>query len=222
MKILGVRVDNLTINQVLEKIEGFLADGRQHYIVTLNPEFLVKAQKDQSFKQILNQADLALPDGIGLIFAAWFLGQSLKQRIAGVDLMEKICQKAAQNGWPVCLIGGQSDIAQKAGANLKKKYPGLEINQNNPKILFVALGAPKQEKWIVENLKNIPSVKLAIGVGGSFDFISGQVRRAPRLIRFLGLEWLWRLMRQPWRIKRIFRAIIIFPWLVLKHGFNQD
>lgn len=219
MEILGVKIDNLTIDEVLEKVEGFLTDDQQHYIVTPNPEFLVRAQKDKEFRKILNQADLAVPDGVGLIFAAWFLGQSLKQRISGVDLMERICQEAVQKKWPIFLLGAQPGIAQKATLNLKKDYPGLEISQNSPKILFVALGMPKQEKWIVNNLKKMSSVKLAIGVGGSFDFISGQVRRAPGLIRSLGLEWLWRFIRQPWRIKRILRAVIIFPWLVLKSRY---
>ena len=119
-------------------------------------------------------------------------------------------------------MGADPGIAQEAGANLQKRYPGLEINQNNSKILFVALGMPKQEKWIHQNLKSMPSVKLAMGVGGSFDFISGRIRRAPRLIRSLGLEWAYRLFYQPWRIKRIFKAVIVFPWLVLKHGSNQN
>ena len=96
VEILGVKIDNLAMDKALQKIEGFLTDGRQHYIVTPNPEFLVLAQKDEKFRQILNQADLVVPDGVGLIFASWFLGRPLKQRIAGTDLMEKICQKAAQ------------------------------------------------------------------------------------------------------------------------------
>ncbi len=221
-KILGIKVDNLTMEKALRKVEGFLEDGQQHYIVTPNPEFLVQAQKDQEFKTILNQADLALPDGIGLILAARFLGRPLKQKVAGTDLMEKICRRAAQKKWPVFLMGGQAGVAQKAGENLKKKYQGLEILSaedvtfGRPAILFVAFGAPKQEKWIVQNLRKMPSVKLAMGVGGAFDFMAGRVRRAPKLFQRFGLEWLWRLFCQPWRIKRIFKAVVVFPWLVIK------
>ena len=223
MEILGVKIDNLTTEKALQKIEGFLEDGQQHYIVTPNPEFLVQAQKDQEFKRTLNQADLALPDGIGLILAARFLGQPLKQKITGTDLMEKICQRAAQKKWPVFLIGGQAGVARKAGENLKKRYQGLEILAvedvpfGQPAILFVAFGAPKQEKWIVQNLKKMPSVKLAMGVGGAFDFMAGRIRRAPKLFQRLGLEWLWRLFCQPRRAKRIFRAVVKFPWLVIKN-----
>jgi N-acetylglucosaminyldiphosphoundecaprenol N-acetyl-beta-D-mannosaminyltransferase len=247
MKILGVQIDNLTMAEALQRVEGFLADGQQHYIVTPNPEFLIKAQQDEEFRKILNQADLAIPDGIGLIFASWFLGQPLKERITGVDLMERICQKAAQKKWLVFLLGGKKGIAEKAANNLRKKYPGLEIEQisfgelenfdsvnlsliepdeilltnKRPAVLFVALGASKQEKWIVQNLKKMPSVKLAMGVGGAFDFVAGRVRRAPKFLQQLGLEWFWRLCCQPWRIKRIFNAVIKFPWLVIKSAKKE-
>ena len=221
VEILGVKIDNLTMEEALQKIEGFLTDGRQHYIVTPNPEFLVLAQKDEKFRQILNQADLAVPDGIGLIFASWFLGRPLKQRIAGTDLMERICQTAAQKKWPVFLIGGPQGVAEKAGENLRKKYLGLQIGTvlRIQSILFVALRAPKQEKWINENLKKIPSIKLAMGIGGAFDFISNKIPRAPKFLRAIGLEWLWRLFCQPWRIKRIFKAVIVFPYLVMRSVF---
>ena len=251
MKILGIKIDNLSLNEVLDKVEGFLKDNKQHYIITPNPEFLVKAQKDKEFKEILNNADLSVPDGVGLIFASLLSGEKIKQRITGVDLMEAICQKAAKKNWPVFLFGAVEGVAEKTMDNLRGKYEGLEvfiINQlenrsshsdfferftlkgsdasqknlncsllcKSPSILFVALGAPKQEKWINENLKKMPNIKLAIGVGGAFDFISGKVKRAPKCMRLLGLEWLWRLILQPWRINRIFNAIIIFPLLVLK------
>jgi N-acetylglucosaminyldiphosphoundecaprenol N-acetyl-beta-D-mannosaminyltransferase len=276
-EILGVQIDNLTMPEVLRRIERFLTDGRQHYIVTPNPEFLVLAQKDKEFRRVLNQADLAVPDGVGLLFASRFLRRSLKERVSGTDLMEKVCQKAAFRKWPVFLAGGQQGIAEKAAGKLRNKYPGLKIEGSSfkgdffdykdlqefsqrvvlpvlsakrgesdktlthkdivqkgdhltlrpkvvfqprvgsfrPAILFVALRAPKQEKWIAQNLAKIPSVKLAMGVGGAFNFISGRVKRAPRFLRLIGLEWLWRLICQPWRIKRIFKAVVVFPWLVV-------
>lgn len=225
MEILGVKIDNLDIEEVLERVDGFLNDGRQHYCVTLNPEFLVKAQKDSQFKDIINQADLSVPDGIGLILASWILGQPIKKRVVGVNLMERICQRAVQANWPVLLVGAEQGVAEKVAANLRKKYSGLNVEilgavpQQGaaPKsILFVALGAPKQEKWIVKNLKQMPSVKLALGVGGAFDFISGRARRAPKLVQKVGLEWFWRFSHQPRRVKRIYDAVIKFPLLVIK------
>jgi N-acetylglucosaminyldiphosphoundecaprenol N-acetyl-beta-D-mannosaminyltransferase len=233
MKILGVKIDNLTIEEALQRVGQFMADDKQHYIVTPNPEFLVQAQKDKEFQQILNQADLSVPDGIGLIFASWFLGQPLKQRLAGVDLMEKICHLASQKNWPVFLLGGREGVAEKTAENLKKKYQELQIQglslRDSPQrtvpegqsLLFVAFGAPKQEKWIAENLKKMPSVKLAMGVGGAFDFIAGRVRRAPKILRQIGLEWFWRFIQQPWRVKRIFNAVIVFPGLVIKSKIQR-
>ncbi len=223
MKILDVKIDNLTIDEILIKIDGFLESEESHYIVTLNPEFLVKAQKDKEFKDILNNADLAIPDGVGLIFASYILNQPIKERVTGVDLMEKICYRSAQMNWSVFLMGSNPGIAEKAAENLRKKYQGLKIKagleevNGQPEILFVALGAPKQEKWINDNLNKFSSIKLAIGIGGAFDFISGNIKRAPKFLRAIGLEWLWRFGCQPWRIKRIFNALIKFPWLVIKN-----
>jgi len=130
VKILGVKIDNLIMDEALKRVEQMMNDNKQHYIVTANPEFLVQAQKDKEFRGILNSADLAVADGIGLIFASWFLGRSLKQRITGVDLMEKICQLASQKRWPIFLLGGKEGIAERAAENLKQKYRGLELLQN--------------------------------------------------------------------------------------------
>ena len=121
---MGVKIDNLIMDEALKRVEQMMNDNKQHYIVTANPEFLVQAQKDKEFRGILNSADLAVADGIGLIFASWFLGRSLKQRITGVDLMEKICQLASQKRWPIFLLGGKEGIAERAAENLKQKYRG--------------------------------------------------------------------------------------------------
>jgi len=224
MKILGVKIDNLSLDEILHKIEVFLNDNKQHYITTSNPEFIVKAQKDKEFKDIINNADLNVPDGFGLVLASLLLGKKIKQRITGVDLMELICKKASYNNWPVFLFGAGPGVAKKTADSLRERYKNLEISEidenkkdfPNKSILFVALGAPKQEKWINNNLKNMPNIKLAMGVGGSFDFISGDIKRAPKFMRNLGLEWFWRLIIQPWRIRRILNAVIIFPFLILK------
>ena len=233
INILGVQVDNLTRAQALEEVERFLASPSRHYIATPNPEFAVAAQSDEEFKEILNRADLAVPDGAGLFFAAPLF--SLKERISGVDFMEKICRLAEQSGRRVFLLGGKNGAAETAILNLRKRYPALiaafhEDHENcgeailkfKPEVLFVALGAPKQEKWIYRNAGRFPSVKVAMGVGGAFDFLSGKIKRAPRLMRKLGLEWLWRLMMEPKRAKRIFNAVIVFPWLVIQSRIKKQ
>lgn len=253
INILGVQIDNLTKSEVLNKVEQFLindnqqpslirANGRiQHYIVTPNPEIVVAAQKDKKFLEIINRADLAIPDGVGLVFASRYLKRPLPQRITGVDLMFDICKLAEQKNCSVFFLGGKEDVAQKTAEALQKKFPHLKvagawsggtidsanlklkienlekINSVKPDILFVALGAGKQEKWIAENLKQLPSVKIAMGVGGAFDFIAGKIARAPNWMRKIGLEWLWRLFLQPWRWKRILTATVKFSWIVIKN-----
>jgi len=237
VEILGVKIDNLSLQEVLEKVSGFLTDKNQHYIVTPNPEFLVAANKDDNFKEILNYADIACADGIGLIKAAKSLGRKLT-RVTGVESVYNISDLANQKKWPLYFLGGEEIIAAAAAEALKHEFPELKIagaesggeiidprqtdqdlinriNDAKPKILFVAFGAVKQEKWIFYYLDQLPSVKLAIGVGGTFNFFSGRARRAPKLLRRAGLEWLYRLIREPSRWKRILNAVIVFPFLVL-------
>ncbi|MFA6321852.1 MAG: WecB/TagA/CpsF family glycosyltransferase [Candidatus Buchananbacteria bacterium] len=238
VEILGVKIDNLSLQEVLAKCETFLNSENQHYIVTPNPEFLVMAQKNKRFKEILNFADLAVADGIGLIYAASFLGKKLV-RVTGVDLVWWLSELAEQNNCSVYLLGGEEIVAAKTAENLKQNFPNLiiagaesggyiadpqvddmdlleRINDTQPKILFVAFGQVKQEEWIYSHLDKLPSVKLAIGVGGTFDYLSGSINRAPAIIRQLGLEWLYRLIYEPSRWKRILNAVIIFPLMVAK------
>lgn len=260
MEILGVKIDNLEKQKILEKVEGFLRDGRQHYIVTPNPEFLVESRRDQKFKSILNHSDLSIADGTGLIFASWFLRQPVKQRMTGADLTESLLRTAQEKELSVFLVnwaGGLSS-ADSIKEAVQKKYPGLRFEVMDvegraafcsmpippsatltrsvggrgtiqkkclsrkaaqtfkPDILFVSLGAPYQEKFIYRNLKKIPSVKLAMGIGGAFDFISSRRKRAPKVMRSTGLEWLWRFFCQPRRVKRIYNAVAKFPLLVVK------
>ncbi len=224
MEILGVRVDNLTMSEVLQKIQDFLLDGRQHYIVTVNPEFIVKAQKDREFCEILNNADLAIADGIGVIWASRLVGEPLKERVAGIDLVKSL--KFKVKSYKIFLLGGRNGVVEKiavewpAVVGFSEETDSMElfaqINQCQPDILLVALGASKQEKWIAENLKKLSSVKVAIGVGGAFDMISGRIKRAPRFMQEIRLEWFWRLIKEPRRLPRIFNAVVVFPWLVLK------
>lgn len=220
MHIAGVKIDNLSMEEAVEAFAGFLNDGKQRHIVTVNSEFVVLAHKDERFRKILNNADLAVADGFGIVIASVLFGKKIKERVSGTDLMEKILYRGRGK---VFLLGGKNGVAQKisekfsniVGYSEDPKEAVEKINRVGPNILFVALGAPKQEEWIAENFKKIPSVKVAMGVGGAFDFISGNVIRAPEFLRKVGLEWLWRFFLQPWRLKRIYRAIVEFPLLVL-------
>ena len=220
LRFVGVGIDNLTMDEVLEKISGF--------VVLPYSEFIVRAQKDEEFKNILNSADFCLCEGRGLQLAARFLGKKLKENIAGVDLIYKLNLESGVKNHRIFLLGGEKEVVKKAGVKLGKNVVGAEhgyqdlkkiiekINKIEPDILLVGLGSPKQEKWIYENLKKMPSVKIAIGVGGAFDFISGRMKRAPKFFQKIGLEWLWRLILQPWRIKRIYNGVVKFSWLILK------
>lgn len=238
IEILGVKIDNLTFQDALENARLFLNNNSQNLMVTCNPEIILHANKDRSFRDMLNSATICVADGFGLILASKFFKNPLKERVVGVDFVGDFCGICAMDGKSIFLLGGDDGIAEKTAQNLNKKYPNLKIvgwldgdidlekcyrfiNDARPDVLFVALGAPKQEKWIFENLQKIKSVKLAIGVGGTFDFLSSRIKRAPKLIRRAGLEWLWRLFVQPRRIKRIFNAVIVFPILFFTSIIKQ-
>ncbi len=234
--ILGIQIDNFTGKEVLHRIGEFLKSNISHYIVTANPEMVVASQYDKEFCEIINKADLAVADGFGLILASRIIHceNRLTEKISGVDLIDEIAKKFGGD-YKIFLLGGGGDTARIAAEKLKEKFPDVKIsgffagdktevgdsagvsavNAANPDILFVAYGAPEQEKWISRNLKKLQSVKLAIGVGGAFDIISGKLKRAPLWMRSAGLEWLWRLIQEPRRIRRIYNATIKFGWLVL-------
>jgi len=218
--LLGVRVDDVTGDEALSRIEGFIQEGTPHQVVTINPEFVVASQRDEEFRRILNAADLALPDGIGIVWASRLLsrGRPLRERVAGSDLLPKIAALAAKRGYRLFLLGAAPGVAEEAARRLRQQSPGLTIagtyagspaaeeedeivalvRAAKPDILFVAYGAPAQDKWIARNLEQM-GVPVAMGVGGAFDFIAGVAVRAPRWVQCLGLEWLHRLCHQPWR-----------------------
>lgn len=238
MQVLGVKVDDINEIEVLEKVEKFLQDKKQNYIVTPNPEIIVAAQNDPDLKAILNKADLAIPDGVGLKLAG------VKNRVTGVDLMHNLIRVANDKGYTVGFIGGKKGVAKKAAEIFQKEYPllkitfaedggmineeGLMINEKKQEIhqssiinhdslpkadlLFVAFGHGKQEKWIARYLDKIP-VKVTMTVGGSLDYVAGEVKRAPKSLRDLGLEWLFRLTMQPWRIHRQL-ILIKYLWMI--------
>ena len=227
--LLGVGINNINIDDTLEFIiKGLGKNEKKYYVVTPNPEILVIANANHNYKKVLNNAKLALPDGVGVMLASKFLSKPLGQRVTGVDLVENLCREVSKQPITVGFLGAGPHVAELASECLREKYPDLKINfteqewnfeKDYPKtdILFVAFGSPKQEIWIAENLNKLP-VKVAIGVGGAFDFISGKTKRAPVIFRKLGLEWLFRLFMQPWRIKRQLR-LIKFIFLVFKEKF---
>jgi N-acetylglucosaminyldiphosphoundecaprenol N-acetyl-beta-D-mannosaminyltransferase len=218
-EVLGIKIDDISFNEALAIVEHWIWNPGRHYIVTPNPEFIVAAQTDSEFKKILNQADMAIPDGVGLK-----LGGDIENTISGVDFMEGLIKMAAEKGFVTGFLGGRDRVAEKCAECLQKKHPKLKVafatGNIDDKILptdllFVALGHVKQEKWIANNLDKIP-VKVAMGVGGAFDYLSGNIPRAPVWMRNLGMEWLFRLLVQPWRIKRQL-ALFKYLWLLLKY-----
>lgn len=231
MDILGVRVDNLTKGEVLKKIGLFLSEEKFHQIATINPEFILAAQKDEEFRNILNNCDLNIPDGIGLSLGFWKKGGCIKTRVAGADLMGGILEIARAQKLSVfvaCSDGGLSAYEEVKTA-LEAKFEGLKVGgaDINPgatytadiaqyNIVFVNFGAPEQEQFI-HSLKNQKEskIRLAIGVGGSFDFLTRKLKRAPLWMHQLGLEWLFRLIQQPKRFKRIWNAVVVFPIKIL-------
>ena len=238
--ILKVQVHALTNAQTIALVEAFIGSGQPHQLVTVNPEFVVEAQQDEEFRQIINNAALALPDGIGLLKAARFLKTTpLPERVAGSDVVVKLAELSHQKGYRIYFLGAQPGVAEQAIQKLKECYPQLQVagwfagspalaeNEaivqrilpTRPDILLVAYGAPKQDKWIARNLERL-QIPVCMGVGGSFDFIAGTTRRAPRWIRRLQLEWLHRLIMQPWRWRRIWNAVPRFSWLVFKSRFG--
>jgi len=231
--ILGVRVSNVDVPESLAIIDGLIESDTPHQLVTVNTEFVMAAQKDAEFKAIINAAALALPDGVGLLWAARFLGHPLKERVTGVDTVQRVAELAARKGYHLFLLGAAEDVADLCAQRLRNKYPNLQIvgtysgspaveeedgivalvKQAKPDILFVAYGAPQQDNWIARNLERL-EVPLAMGVGGAFDFIAGVAVRAPRWMQQLGLEWLYRLYREPWRWRRML-ALPRFVGLVI-------
>jgi len=237
VRLLGVPVDPVTMDGALERLRAFLADGRQHHVMTPNSEMLVAASKDTAFRDLLNRTDLNLPDSQGLLYAAKWTGQSLPQRVTGVDTVQAFCRTLTKET-PVFLLGAAPGVAEQAAEALKRQNPGLnvggtfagsprdedasdilqQITASGAQVLFVAYGAPAQDRWIDRHVKELPSVKVAMGIGGTFDFLAGVRKRAPSAFRRLGLEWLWRVVREPKRIGRILTAVVVFPLLVMRRG----
>ena len=234
VRILGVRVDGVTYADLLVHIAAFIAEGTPHQIATVNPEFVMEARRNPAFAAVLAQTDLCLADGVGLLWAARRLGQPLPERVTGSDSVPLIAQHAAERGWRLYLLGAGPGVALRTSEILQGRSPGLRvvgayggtpadedaeavitgIREAQPDILFVAYGAPKQDLWISQHRQAL-GVPVMMGVGGSFDFIAGVQRRAPRWVQRLNLEWFFRLVTQPWRWRRQL-ALPRFAWAVLR------
>jgi N-acetylglucosaminyldiphosphoundecaprenol N-acetyl-beta-D-mannosaminyltransferase len=222
VRILGVRVDNVTTSQAIALMDGMISSRQPHQVVTVNPEFVMRAQRDNAFRVVLEDADLALPDGQGLLWAARRLGYPLQERVTGSDTTPVLARLCAQRGYRPFLLGAAPGVAGMAAQVLVSMNPGLEIagvfagspsqaeeedivariTAAAPDLLLVAYGAPAQDLWIHRNLRRL-GAPLCMGVGGTLDFIAGITPRAPLWMRERGLEWLYRLIRQPRRWRRM-------------------
>ncbi len=244
--ILGVRVDRLTQRQTLDLIinilDRFRADNQQagcQQVVTVNPEFVMLARRNPSFLQAINQAALVVPDGIGIVLALRYLRHPTPERVTGVDTVVALARRCAAQNYRLYLLGAAPGVAEIAAARLQELAPGLQIagtyagspapseedglieriHAAQADVLYVAYGAPAQDLWIARNLARLP-VAVAMGVGGSFDFLAGRQRRAPECMQRMGLEWLYRLYREPWRWRRML-ALPRFAIQVVLKGRNK-
>jgi N-acetylglucosaminyldiphosphoundecaprenol N-acetyl-beta-D-mannosaminyltransferase len=221
-------------------MEEYVRSGTPHQVATVNPEFVMTAQRDANFCVTINEAALALPDGIGLLWAARLLGQPLRERVTGSDTVPLIARISSQKGYRLFLLGAAPGIAEQAAAILQRSNPGLEIAgtfagsprqededaicarivQAAPDFLFVAYGAPQQDLWIKRNMARL-QVPVCMGVGGTLDFIAGVTPRAPEWMRRSGLEWLYRLLKQPRRWRRMLR-LPVFAFQVLVQRVRRN
>lgn len=246
--IFGIGVTNEIKKTILEQIlENLEKKTKKYYILTPNPEIIMYAVKHPSFKTILNEADIALCDGVGVALAGRILNKPFAERVTGVDFMISLCKLSDSYPITVGFLGGRGRVAQETAERLQRECPGLKVafaEAGNPdettvelvkrktgefstaigqekllNFLFVAYGFPKQEEWIAKHLDQLPA-QYVMAVGGSFDYISGRVPRAPLFLRVLGLEWFFRLIVQPWRLKRQL-ALIEFVFLVIKEKLSK-
>jgi N-acetylglucosaminyldiphosphoundecaprenol N-acetyl-beta-D-mannosaminyltransferase len=234
LRILGSRVDPLTSRTALDAIERYLTSQKPHHIITGNTLMFLAAQEDPDLHAILEKAALVIPESWGIRWASRLQGQPLEQFTPGIDFMMEICHAAEIAGHSIFLLGSAPGVAEKAGDALYGNYPGLKIvgfangyfqaseeagvirliRAKRPSILFVGMGMPAQEKWIARNLAAL-DVPVVMGVGGSFDVLSGRLRRAPAWIRRLGIEWSYRFFQEPWRWRRMLQ-LPVFAWKVIQ------
>ncbi|PID13896.1 glycosyltransferase [Sporosarcina sp. P34] len=218
-EILGVSVNTENYDELIPKVFENIEEGKKSLIVAINPEKLMKAKEDPELKALLNRAEFQIPDGIGVILASKLKKGQIRSRVTGIDMMDRVVQEAATRGKRIFLYGAKPGVAQEAAARLQVMHPNIQIagvqhgyekdvqvvldtiNQAKPDILFVAMGSPKQEQWIEQHRDQLHPM-LFQGVGGSFDVLAGNIKRAPAVFQKAGAEWLYRLLLEPSRIKR--------------------
>lgn len=242
----GISIHNVTIDEVMTEIKKWMGGNGKHYVTTPNVDHVVQLQRDSEFMEAYRRASLVIPDGLPIVWTSRILRKPLKERVSGSDLMLPVCEMAAREGRRVYLLGGLEGVAEKAREVLTMRFPSLEvagcysppfgfesqpeenrkivaqINQARTDILFIALGAPKQEKWIARHLQAL-EIKAAICVGAGIDFVAGIAKRAPKWMRQMGLEWSWRLAHEPKRLWRrylvqdaAFLGLFLNEWLNLR------
>ena len=225
IKILNTEVDNLTMDEAIQRIEQLILSKKPSYVVTPNVDHIVKLEEDKEFQDVYKEADLILTDGMPLIWISKLKKNPIKEKVSGSDLFPRVCKLAADKGYKVFLLGAAEGIAARAAENLRSKYNGLNIvgtyspsygfekkedeiekiiemiNEVKPDILAVGLGAPKQEKFLYKYRKKL-NVPVSLAIGASIDFEAGNMNRAPKWMQNIGLEWLYRLYQEPGRMAR--------------------
>jgi N-acetylglucosaminyldiphosphoundecaprenol N-acetyl-beta-D-mannosaminyltransferase len=245
IEIAGVKINRISRENAAKEIENFILSGQRHQVCVTNVYSVVLMQKDKEFRKINNESSLVVPDGMPLVWVSKLYGQSIPERVSGSDIFYQLCKIADEKKYKFFLLGSTNKVLNSMCGNLKKQFPNLQISdvysppyENNfsktqnfemierinkvkPDILWVGMTAPKQEKWIYNNLDKL-NVKVAIGVGAVFNFVSGEVRRAPLWMQRVGLEWLWRIIQEPRRLwKRYLIGNTIFICLIIKEFFGK-
>ncbi len=234
-KILGVGIDKVTMAQAIDKIKSMIHQGGPHLVVTANSEMVMLANHDPLLYQVIERADLVVADGIGVVWASRLLGNPLAQRVPGIELTDNLMAQASEEGWRVYILGAESGVAEVAANELVSRYPRLQvvgshhgfftkdqedqvfdsIKAGHPDILLIALGIPKQEKWAAAHVARL-GVPVTIGVGGTINVLAGVDHRAPVWMQRCGLEWLYRLIKQPWRAGRMGALPQFALWVILE------
>lgn len=245
VKILNVGISSMSMDEVLMAVASRLKKGKTLFITTPNPEILVASQIDEGLREAVSSSDISVPDGVGIVWALKLLKGVALQRVRGRELFIRLLEIANERSLKVFLLGSTKSVIEASIKTVHKKFPEVDIsgdkyvvlgqnaefvskedslkhkeivsdiNKFKPDMLFVAFGAPKQEKWIAKHLSEL-DVNVAMTIGGTLDYFSGKASLPPKLLADLGLEWAWRLIKEPWRARRIINAVIIFPILVLK------
>lgn len=235
--LLGVPFDPVTMSEAVMRVLALLDGAQASHVMTPNAEMLVAAASHREFLRVLQSTELNVADGIGVVWCSRLVGAPLPERVAGADLVAELAA-ALPGKHSVFLLGAAPGVAERAAEALRQRSPGVQIagtasgsprdddaqhlidviTASGATLLLVAYGAPAQDLWIAKHLPALPSVRVAMGVGGTFDFLAGERRRAPPWMRRIGMEWLWRLLIEPRRIGRIFTAVVVFPLLLLRYG----